>query len=94
TKMVSTSGMIEHVKKSPRDTFIVATEVGILHRMRKDNPHKTFIPASESAVCPFMKKITLPKVYRSLAEDVFRVTVPAEIAGRARGSIDRMLAIS
>jgi len=93
TSMLSTGKMLEHAKESPKDTFIVATEVGILHRLQKESPNKTFIPAAESAICPFMKMITLEKVYRALRDDVYPVVVEKEIADRARQSIDRMIAI-
>lgn len=93
TRLLSTGKMIEYAKNSPADTFIVATEVGILHRLRKDSPQKTFIAATESAVCPFMKMITLDKVYRALNDDVFHITVEPEIADRARNAIEKMVAI-
>lgn len=93
TKMLSTGKMIEHAKTSPAETFIVATEVGILHRLRQDNPDKTFIAATETAICPFMKKITLDKVYRTLKDDQFHITVEKDIADRARQAIERMVAI-
>ena len=85
--------MIKHVKNSPAETFIVATEVGILHRLQQDNPAKRFVPASEHAICPFMKLITLEKVYRSLTEDVYHIEVDPEIAAKARRSIERMIEI-
>ncbi len=93
TTLLSTGKMIDHAKESPADTFIVATEVGILHRLQKDSPDKTFIPATEHAVCPFMKMITLEKVYRALRDDVFHVSVEKDIADRARQAIERMIAI-
>jgi len=93
TCLLSTGKMIEHARTSPADTFIVATEVGILHRLRKDSPHKTFIPAADHAVCPFMKMITLEKVYRSLRDDVHHIQVDKETADRARRAIERMIAI-
>jgi quinolinate synthase len=89
----STEGMIKHAEKSAAKEFIVATENGILHRLKKEVPGKTFYPASEGAVCQYMKMITLEKVQRSLEEDVFHVTVPPDIARRARIAIDRMMAI-
>ncbi len=93
-KFLSTGGMIRHAKESPSKEFIIATEVGMLYRLRKDNPDKTFIPAKEDAVCKYMKMITLPKVLRSLEEEIYEVKVPADIATKARTSIDRMLAIT
>ena len=92
--ILSTEGMLNHVKDSKTKNFVVATETGILYRMRKQNPDKTFIPASDKAECQHMKMNTLEKVYDSLVEDKYEVTVPKEIADKARLAIDRMLAIS
>ncbi|OFV97207.1 MAG: quinolinate synthase [Acidobacteria bacterium RIFCSPLOWO2_02_FULL_61_28] len=94
TYICSTEGMVRHVAQSPASEFIVATETGILHRMRQEAPLKTFYPAREEAVCQYMKKITLEKVLRSLEEEVYQVTVPPEIARKAKGAIDRMVAIT
>jgi quinolinate synthase len=94
TVVTSTEGMVRRAAASDASTFIVATEVGILHRMRRDSPGKRFLAASEAAVCPYMKKITLDKVARSLERLAPRVTVDAAIAAQARGAIDRMLAIA
>jgi quinolinate synthase len=85
--------MIRRPKTSPNDEFIVATEVGILHRLRRENPTKTFHPANPNAVCAFMKVTTLPKVLASLQRMEHRITVPVEIASRARLAIERMVAI-
>ena len=93
-KFLSTGGMIKHAIESEADEFIVATETGILHRMKKDNPDKTFIPANENAICEYMKMITIEKVLKSLQEEVFEVNVPGEIAVKAIKSIERMLEIS
>jgi quinolinate synthase len=94
TVVTSTEGMVRRAAASDASTFIVATEVGILHRMRRDSPDKTFLAASEAAVCPYMKKITLEKVARSLQRMGPRVSVDPAVAARARGAIDRMLAIA
>lgn len=93
-KFLSTGGMIRHAQESTSKEFIIATETGMLHRLRKDNPDKTFIPARENAICKYMKMITLPKVLRSLEEEIYEVRVPVDIAMQARKSIDRMLAIT
>lgn len=93
-KFLSTGGMLKHAKESDKKEFIIATETGMLHRLRKDNPEKTFYPARENAVCKYMKMITLPKVLRSLQEEVFEVKVSENIAHRAKKSIDRMLEIT
>jgi quinolinate synthase len=92
-QILSTEGMCRYAADSPADEFIVATEVGILHRMRKLSPSKRFYPVSDSAVCPNMKRINLDKVLRSLEEKVFEITVPEEIASRARAGIEKMLAL-
>jgi len=91
--ILSTDGMLKHVSKSKSKNFVVATETGILYRMRKDNPTKTFIPASDKAECQYMKMITLEKVYDALVNDKYVVTVPKEIADKARLAINRMLEI-
>ena len=65
-QILSTEGMIRRPAASPADEFIVATEVGILHRLRRENPAKTFYPANERAVCAYMKVTTLPKVVAAL----------------------------
>ena len=93
-KFLSTGGMIKYAKSSPAKEFIIATETGMLHGLRKENPDKVFYPARENAVCKYMKMITLNKVLRSLREEVFEVKVPEHTASRARKSIDRMLDIT
>ena len=93
-QILSTEGMMKHVKNSTSRDFVVATETGILYRMRKQNPGKNFVPASENAECQYMKMINLAKVHDSLIEDKYEVKVPKEIADKARLSIERMLAIS
>ncbi len=93
-QILSTEGMMKHVKNSTAKDFVVATETGILYRMRKQNPGKNFVPASENAECQYMKMINLEKVYDSLMEDKYEIKVPKEIADKARLSIERMLAIS
>jgi quinolinate synthase len=94
TRILSTEGMVRHAQSSPRRRFVVATETGILHRLRKEAPGKEFIAASPGAVCQFMKRITLPKALWALENLEHRITVPADIAAQARGAIDRMVAIA
>ncbi|MDQ6611429.1 MAG: quinolinate synthase NadA [Gemmatimonadota bacterium] len=91
--ILSTEGMIRRPSHSDSDTFIVATEIGILHRLRRENPTKTFVAANDRAQCAYMKVTTLPKVYRALDKLEHRITVPHEIAARARQAIERMVAI-
>jgi len=93
-QILSTEGMMNHVKNSKSNEFVVATETGILYRMKQQNPTKKFIPASEQAECEYMKMITLEKVYNSLLNETTVVTVPKDIADRARLAIERMLSIS
>lgn len=92
--ILSTEGMLNHVNNSTSKNFVVATETGILYKMRQQNPGKTFIPASEKAECQYMKMITLKKVYDALVQEKNEVIVPKEIADKARTAIERMLAIS
>jgi len=93
-QILSTEGMMNHAKNSNAKKFVVATETGILYRMRKQNPDKEFVPVSENAVCKYMKMITLDKVYASLKEDKYQVRVPKDVAKKAHLAIERMLAIS
>jgi len=93
-QILSTEGMIKYVRTSPAKTFIIATENGILYRMRQENPEKTFLPASERAGCHYMQRNTLDKVFRSLLTLQYRITVDPAIAKRALVPIERMLALS
>ena len=89
---LSTGGMCKHVRESSDTEFIVGTETGILHRLRKENPGKTFHPVGD-LVCADMKKITLENLEACLREMKTRVTVPSEIAIPAKRAIDAMLAL-
>ena len=93
-QILSTEGMMNHVKNSKSNEFVVATETGILYRMKQQNPTKKFIPASENAECEYMKMITLEKVFDSLLNETTVVTVPKNIADKARLAIERMLEIN
>jgi quinolinate synthase len=92
--VASTSGIIREVCTSGKQEFIIGTEVGILHRLKKECPGKRCYPLSEAAVCRNMKKTGLAKVRDSLETLRPRITVPKDIADRARGAIERMLALS
>jgi len=92
-QILSTEGMIKRPALSGADEFIVATEVGILHRLRRENPSKRFFAANDRASCAYMKVTTLPKVRDSLIHTKHRITVPADVAKRARLAIERMVAI-
>jgi quinolinate synthase len=91
--ILSTEGMIRRPAQSDADTFIVATEIGILHRLRRENPNKKFIAANDRAQCAYMKVTTLPKVLQALQNLEHRITVPPDVAQRARLAIERMVAI-
>ncbi len=93
THVLSTEGMVRHVTSSERSEFVVATETGILHRLRKEAPDKRFYAMSERAVCRYMKQITLPKLRDSLRQMQYPVTVPDHVAARARRAIERMVEI-
>ena len=92
-RILSTGQMLKFVKTSAAKRFIVATETGIIHALKKQNPQAEFIPASDRAVCPNMKKITLDKVIGSLEDMQFKITVPDEIRIRAKRSLDRMIEV-
>jgi len=91
--ILSTEGMMKRPKESAAPSFIVATEVGILYRLRRSFPGKQFFAANERASCAYMKVTTLPKIRDALKHLQHRITVPPEIADRARLAIERMVAI-
>jgi quinolinate synthase len=91
--MLSTSGMQRHVEANPEGEFIVATENGMLYPLQQAAPQANLIEANRMATCKYMKMITLPKLRDSLQEMKFEVSVPPEIAERARIPIERMVAI-
>src|SRR6266508_6642665 len=92
-QILSTEGMINRPRISDAEEFIVATEVGILHRLRRENPTKRFFPANDLAVCAYMKVTTLPKVLNSIERLQHHITVDADTSARARRAIERMIAI-
>jgi quinolinate synthase len=91
--LLSTGQMIRFVKDSPAKRFIVATEVGMIHPLKKVRPDAEFIPAGPRGVCPNMKKITLEKVLASLAGLQFQIEVPEAIRLKAERSLQRMVEI-
>jgi quinolinate synthase len=93
THILSTEGMIRHAAQSGATQFVVATEIGVLHRMRKANPAKEFLPIDESISCKYMKMITMEKLRDSLRDMTHVVTVEPELAARARTAIERMIAL-
>ena len=97
-QILSTGQMLKFVRKSRTRRFIVATEIGIIHTLSKENPDVEFIAASTKAICPNMKKITLEKVLWAMedlaqASSKYQVKVPDEIRNKARKAIDRMVEI-
>jgi quinolinate synthase len=89
--VLGTGGMMNYVEKSPANAFIVGTEVGMIYRLKKRYPERVFIPASRHALCPNMKRITLEKIVTSLENLAPVITVPPEIADRARRAIRIMI---
>ena len=85
--------MLTHAQRSPRRDFLVATETGILHRLRREMPTKRFAAADPQAVCRYMKMITPEKLRNALRDLEPEVIVDPDIARRARVAIDRMLAV-
>ena len=94
TKVLSTGGMVKEAERSSASKFLVATETGILHQLRKGSPGKVFEPINEYAVCQYMKAITPEKLLRSLHEGVFEITVPEDVRVRAAQAVGRMIAIT
>ncbi len=89
----STSKMCRYVKESSAKEFIVGTEEGLMHRLRKENPEKTFFIAYSGALCPNMKVNTLDRIYTSLKEEKFAVKIPENIAVKARTALERMFQV-
>jgi quinolinate synthase len=93
TKVLSTGGMVTEADTSPSTRFLVATETGILHQLHKAQPTKTFEPIDGAAECPYMKEITPESLLVSLRDGVHEITVPEDIAHRARQAVERMIEI-
>lgn len=92
--VLGTNGMINYVKNSDLDEFIIGTEIGILHRLRKENPKKRFYPASLLAECPNMKLINLEKILWSLEDMRYKIEIEEDLRIRAMEALSRMLRIS
>jgi len=93
TKVLSTGGMVSEAEASPHRRFLVATETGILHQLRRASPGKEFVPIDRKAECKYMKMITPENLLTSLRDGIFEIDVPPAIAERARASVERMVAI-
>ena len=92
-RVESTGGMLKYIKESDNKSFIIGTEVGIIHRLKKENPDKQFIPAFDKAICPNMKLTDLEKILWSLEGEETKIEVPEDIAVKAKSAIDRMIAL-
>jgi len=92
-KVLSTGQMLSFVGKTDNKEFIIGTEIGIIHRLKKENPDKIFYPAAKSTICPNMKLINLEKILWSLEEEQYEISVPEDIIIKAKKAIDKMLAI-
>jgi quinolinate synthase len=92
-RVLSTGQMLSFARESNKKEFIIGTEIGILHRLKKENPDKIFYPASQNAICPNMKLINLEKVLWALEEEQYEITIPEDIINRAKAAIEKMLAI-
>lgn len=90
---LSTGGIIKLAQKEEIKELIVGTEIGIIHRLKKENPGKKFIHISEQAVCPNMKLITLEKIVWALEEMTPEVKVPEDIRLKAKAAVDKMLQV-
>lgn len=93
-QILSTGGMLRHVAASDNKSFLIGTEVDMVTRLRRENPDKLIYPLLDEAICETMKMHTLEKVKNSLIEEKFRVTIPEELAGKARSAVERMLKVS
>jgi quinolinate synthase len=91
-RVLSTDGMVRYAEETRAREVLVATEVGILHRMARLNRSTQFTPLDADAICPYMKEISLEDVRDSLALDRYRIEVPTEIAAKARVALERMVA--
>ena len=90
-QVLSTAGMLKYARQSSSKEFIIGTEVGLLHRLNKENPDKTFIPATSYAVCPNMKMNTLGSIIRALERNEHVIKIPEDVRVKAKLALDRML---
>ena len=90
-QLLSTGQMLKYAKNSSAKRFIIATETGIIHALKKQNPEAEFIAAGDRAVCPNMKRMTLGKIVWSLEDMQYKITVPEKIRTKAKKALDRMV---
>ncbi len=92
-ELLSTGQMLKFAAESTAKQFIIATETGIIHTLKKQNPEAEFIPASNRAICPNMKKITLEKIIWALEDMKYKISVPEAIRKKAKIALDKMVEI-
>jgi len=92
-EMLSTSQMLKFAARSTAKRFIIATEIGIIHTLKKENPNAQFIAANERAICPNMKKITMEKIVWALEDMQYKISVPKAIREKAKKALDKMVEI-
>ncbi|HZE01940.1 MAG TPA: quinolinate synthase, partial [Pseudonocardiaceae bacterium] len=92
-RILSTGGMLDAARSTSADEVLVATEIGMLHQLRRAAPRVHFHAVNDRASCRYMKMITPAALLRSLRDGVDEVIVPADIAARARSAVQRMIAI-
>jgi quinolinate synthase len=91
-RILSTDGMVQFAKETHDPEVLVATEIGILHRMRQINPTTQFLPIDAGTICPYMKEIDLGDIRDSLEQMRYVIEVPTDVAQRARRALERMVA--
>jgi len=92
-ELLSTSQMLKFAARSTAKRFIIATEIGIIHALKKQEPQAEFTPASERAICPNMKKITMEKIVWALEDMQYKISVPQAIREKAKKALDKMVEI-
>ena len=92
-QVLSTAGMLKYARQSTSKEFIIGTELGLLHRLNKENPDKIFIPATKYAVCPNMKMNTLGSIIRALTRNEHVIKIPEDVRVKAKIALDRMLEV-
>ncbi|MEA3421494.1 MAG: quinolinate synthase NadA, partial [Acidobacteriota bacterium] len=90
-EVASTGGMIKSAKKSKAKKFIIGTEEGLIHRLKKENPEKEFLTAGSALMCHNMKLTGLEDVYLSLKEERYKIEIEDEVQKRAKRALDGML---
>jgi len=90
-KVLSTSGMLQYAKDSDSLQFIVATEQGLLERMKRENPKKDFFPAYRPKICSNMKRTSLLDVYKSMEEKKYKIEIDPEISKKAVSALNKMI---